>query len=135
MVLRASRSIVAMVGALALGLAGCAVPGPLQAPLMDSHLVTLHCRAQAQPAGASAPPPKAECFTTPEEALVGLALVGTQQQVARDVANLIPHARPYTFAGAGKPYCAAALQDARTMTVRAACFATDQERAAAIAAW
>jgi hypothetical protein len=65
-------------------------------PLLRKHVVPLHFRA---PAGHG----NMECFTTNEEALVGQTFIGSQHQVARDIADQIPRARPYTFAGAGTP--------------------------------
>jgi hypothetical protein len=118
-----------------LALAGCAVPGPLQGPLMATHLIPFHCVAQAQPAGAPAVPAKATCFTTQAEALVGLLFIGNQQQVTQEVHSLLPRAQPLAFIGAGKPMCAAMLVDAHTMGMKAACFSTLQLRDSATAAW
>ena len=66
--------------------------------------------------------------------MVGLLFFG-DQQVARDVHNLLPTAPPLVFAGTGKPDSAAMLVDPRTMAMKAACFAMPRERDSATATW
>jgi hypothetical protein len=102
---------------------------------MATRLLPLHCVGRAQPAIAPPTRPQTKCFTTQAEALTGLAFIGTQQQVSRDMREQLPSLPPLVFVGAGQPYCAAALEDSHTMTVKAACFATVQERMAAVRAW
>jgi hypothetical protein len=102
---------------------------------MATRLLPLHCVGQAQPAGAPSTPPQTKCFTTQAEALTGLTFIGTQQQVSRDIREQLPDLPPLAFVGAGQPYCAAMLVDPHKLTVKAACFATMQERLDAVKTW
>jgi len=67
--------------------------------------------------------------------MTGLVFAGTQQQVSRDVREQLPNLPPLVFVGGGQPHCAAMLIYPQRMTVKAACFATLQERVNTTAAW